>query len=513
MELRPILRSHHLFRSLDERTLASMASLWKTLDCRAGAVVVYEEEALDGLYLPRSGVWEIREAGGRRTVLPGEILGEAALTGPATAPWTLVCTTGGSLLHCPAEPLRRWLKTRPGARRVLGAGAATEVRSADGPVPTRWRRSFRLSLLRALPGAGLAAAGVWLALTFDSGRVLSWSLAGAGLLWLLLRLLARYTESLRLEGDILIHTRFDPAAPGIRRVRLPLDRVAGWEVRTDSLGERLLGVGSLVVRTGSGQEDVKFRELDRPVRIAETLRKARESRDAEREGRDRREIRRELERWFGRRNDVVERDGREDDTAPTEPLRASFRKSLAILAGRLLPPLAGGAASLWLGLEFGASLPALLAPLPAGGALAGALLALWRWMDWRDDRFQVRDGYILDIDRKPLGRRESRKLATLDAVQTVRAEQNGPLSLLFGFGDVTVITTGGSEDIVFEGVARPREVQAVLLGLRDAWLRRREEDEGRRLRHEWYRMNEVRDRMEAEGSLEPLDRDFRASRS
>ncbi|MBK8434756.1 MAG: cyclic nucleotide-binding domain-containing protein [Chloroflexi bacterium] len=116
-------------------------------------------------------------------------------------------------------------------------------------------------------------------------------------------------------------------------------------------------------------------------------------------------------------------------------------------------------------------------------ALFDVLWVLWMIEDWRNDTFMITDQYIFDIDRLPLGLNESRKQAELSKIENVRAEQNGILPKMFGFGHVHIETAGADSNLIFENVRQPDKVQNDIFTRRDALrtrLARQEEELKRR---------------------------------
>jgi len=78
-------------------------------------------------------------------------------------------------------------------------------------------------------------------------------------------------------------------------------------------------------------------------------------------------------------------------------------------------------------------------------------------IDWSNDKFEVTNEQIIDIDRKPLGK-ESRNAAQLENILSTRSERTGILGNIFNFGTV-YITVGGSQ-LAFEDVMSPATVQS-----------------------------------------------------
>jgi uncharacterized membrane protein YdbT with pleckstrin-like domain len=95
-------------------------------------------------------------------------------------------------------------------------------------------------------------------------------------------------------------------------------------------------------------------------------------------------------------------------------------------------------------------------------AYMGAFVPFFIWftyqvLDWSNDRFEVTNDQIIDIDRKPFGS-ETRNAAPLEGILGTIYERKGILGNLFNFGTV-YITVGGSK-LAFEDVMDPATVQS-----------------------------------------------------
>lgn len=93
----------------------------------------------------------------------------------------------------------------------------------------------------------------------------------------------------------------------------------------------------------------------------------------------------------------------------------------------------------------------LIACVPFSGWL------VYEVLDWSNDRFEVTNEQIIDIDRKPLGT-ETRNSAPLESILGTQYERRGLLGNIFNFGTVH-ITVGGSK-MAFEDVIDPATVQS-----------------------------------------------------
>jgi hypothetical protein len=82
---------------------------------------------------------------------------------------------------------------------------------------------------------------------------------------------------------------------------------------------------------------------------------------------------------------------------------------------------------------------------------------VYELMDWSNDKFEVTNDQIIDIDRKPFGT-ETRNAAPLENILGTSYERRGIIGNLFNFGTVH-ITVGGTK-LAFEDVMDPATVQS-----------------------------------------------------
>lgn len=81
----------------------------------------------------------------------------------------------------------------------------------------------------------------------------------------------------------------------------------------------------------------------------------------------------------------------------------------------------------------------------------------YRVLDWSNDKFEVTNDQIIDIDRKPFGT-ETRNAAPLEGILSTFYERKGLLGNIFNYGTV-YISVGGSK-LAFENVMDPAGVQS-----------------------------------------------------
>ena len=96
-------------------------------------------------------------------------------------------------------------------------------------------------------------------------------------------------------------------------------------------------------------------------------------------------------------------------------------------------------------------------------AVCGALILLvlipwwiYRYIDWRNDIYQVTDKSISDIERRPLGT-EVKKGAPLSNILSLEHERVGFLGYMLNYGFVTINI--GETQFVFRNVHDPAQVQ------------------------------------------------------
>lgn len=112
--------------------------------------------------------------------------------------------------------------------------------------------------------------------------------------------------------------------------------------------------------------------------------------------------------------------------------------------------------------------------------IANLLWAWWQFEDWHNDTFQITTQYIYDVDRRPLGFGEDRKVAELSRVENVRTEQDGFLPTIFNYGHVHIETAGVDSNMVFENVRNPRGVQNQIFSKRDKFNKAQDEARAKR---------------------------------
>ena len=81
---------------------------------------------------------------------------------------------------------------------------------------------------------------------------------------------------------------------------------------------------------------------------------------------------------------------------------------------------------------------------------------LYRYIDWRNDIYQVTDKFIFDIERRPLGT-EVKKAAPLENILSLEHERVGFFGYMLNYGLVTINV--GETQFVFRNVHEPARIQ------------------------------------------------------
>ena len=120
------------------------------------------------------------------------------------------------------------------------------------------------------------------------------------------------------------------------------------------------------------------------------------------------------------------------------------------------------------------SLPLILILFAVNLAALGYVFA-----DWANDRFQITDKYIIDLDRKPFGR-ETKRSALLENVLSLDYKRENIIQRLFDFG--TVVINVGDIQLDFEHVAHPISVQNEIFERYNSAVKQKELEDAHRRR-------------------------------
>ena len=132
------------------------------------------------------------------------------------------------------------------------------------------------------------------------------------------------------------------------------------------------------------------------------------------------------------------------------------------------------------------------------------VLALaYAFADWANDRFQITDKQVIDLDRKPFGR-ETKRSALLENILSLDYRRENIIQRIFDFG--TVAINVGDIQLDFEHVAQPISVQNEVFERYNAVIKENERGESRRRRDDMVEFLAAYHE-ESSDEIEPPDED------
>lgn len=519
--LAEFLKKLTIFEGLTDDELADLLPYCKQYDFKQGAIVAYQGDSADALFIVRQGrlgAFTVDVNGvttDKRPYLPGQYFDDTWLISPKTYPATIRTEMDGRLIKLRGEEFRAFLSKHPEAnldlsqaawdeidRTPLGAPAAKEFKRLrllpDEVVEFESRRSgwllagsliLPIILLFVIP---VITGFVLRSLTGQLGRgVIATALLTAlpALIWVVFRYLNWANDYVLVTNRHLVQREFELTTLRIRIVKIPLDRVQSITVVKPNVLETLLNIGTLRVTTGAQEAALVFDRVRNPQGAADALTRVRRASSNVESGRSREALRQSLEQYFNVAPPLAEVQAEQSEEAPPPSARSrpSFLRRSArpaastttLTYGRhwlVLVRRSWWVVVLGLVLFFTARYVLLRFPEFQGGAATViivilffviAFLFFYYYENWANDVFQVTENQVVDIDRGPLGFTENRKTADLTNIQNVQAISPSFWATIFGYGRVVIDTAGASAEIVFEDVTSPAEIQAEIFRRRD----------------------------------------------
>ena len=290
------------------------------------------------------------------------------------------------------------------------------------------------------------------------------------------------------------------------RDEAPLNTILAVNTTSTFFG-RLFHYGNVIIRTFTGE--IIFKNLKEPLRMVKFINEYRELVEKGSDRREKREINRELRTRLGWEDDTeaglpgaMEKEQEEGKAAGQETgfwqksfghiftMRfeegdvITYRKYWPTLFGKIwLPTLLiflnfvvmGVVINTFLQGQLSAQTAEILLGL-SGLFMLLVLIPWWlyRYVDWRNDIYQVSDKFIFDIERRPLGT-EVKKAAPLENILSLEHERVGFLGYMLNYGLVRINV--GETKFVFRNVHEPARIQQDIFN-RIYTLRRKREKVG-----------------------------------
>lgn len=553
-----------MFEALNEAELVALGRISHEYEFEKEAVIAYQRDVADSLYMVRSGRLFARSMDERGIVRethaygPKDYFGVHWLFHEHAHPATIRATQAGHLLIIKGSDFLGFLDRNPFVLDKLEPIYDFEGKLLSGLPQEAWemankirmradRRSAAVSLLpdelveyssrRSHWFLLLRTLGPFLAMiilplvayllidnisTFIASAI-ALLIGFVSLIFLLFRALDWSNDYFVITNKHLVHREFDLRSFRTNINKIPIEKVQSVEIVKPTLIANIFNIGTARITTAAAAGILYFDNIDDPIRVKDTLDRLSRRVRALDAGREQATMRRSLENYFQVEPAIspVENGGAVPKDAPpphrlwTRFLRRyawrldengviTYRKHYFILLREAAWPLLAfiGLTLIWL------LLARMFVTIGAQLGIAFAILFLidlgwiiWEVEDWRNDTFQLTDRYVIDIDRKPFGFGESRKQAELANVQNVNADRPGLIPTIFNYGDVIIETAGATADITFEDVPNPSVIQSDVFRRRDAQQQVQRMAEGERRRKEYAVLLDVYKQAEEQGRL------------
>ena len=444
------------------------AELW---EAPAGSQLFYPGDSGEEIILILQGRLESHDSKGfRRNWLQGDLWGEERLHMTQPLEYTLRAVeytrwlrwTRVTLLElCSKGAMRRTLKPRYDSQGRLRTGFSESIQ--PNSAPGKKQRIIRPSARPAILSFALAILAAFLlyiisrvAETITPLIVLC--APAIFLLWLCVFGIKNLSTLYKIETDSIISRCFDWKSLAIETRHIPTDQIQGVSIDQRSTMNRLLGIGTIRVKTAALEGELVLEGINSPNALAREIQKLREFITARTGGREREEMRRNLENsGLGECRPRILR-SIQDSKRLIKPTSLKVRKSPVVLVSRVLLPVALSVIVSFLsiskGLHFAAIIPLLI-------------WIAYCFEIWRIDFFLVSQEYVTSFYHRPFGRKVLRHQIRITSLQNIRTEQKGIPSLIFDYGSVILVTTGGAADITLKNVSSPQKIQEVLFKYRE----------------------------------------------
>jgi CRP-like cAMP-binding protein len=541
-----------IFSGLEEDELAGLARICDEYEFEDGAIIAYQRDLADKMIIVRDGRlvgYQVDETGAARdseAYRPGDYFKDVWLFTPKIHSFTIRGVRPGRVVFIDQVKFLAFLDRYPEAIDFLNL--SEQARSvADGSKYAQDDSQIEAVELLADEMVELyVRRSVWLLVSRVLGPVLLllfwlillWIVLGASGLWatiatlipvmltgfiIIWRFMDWSNDYFIITNKHLVHREYSLMRFRAMLVKVPIDQVQSVEVETPDLRAAILNTGTARVTTAAQAGVIRFDHIDNPDEVKEIINRLREHVKSTDAGRTQTAIRASLEEHFQTTPAMSRTAGSELEDADEPPAESkswfrrlvarvrsymgprvvegntiTYRKHYITVLGRLLLPVILGLGA-FVGMLMVQSI--LFALILLGLCVLAFLWFIWRFEDWRNDKFQVTDRYVIDIDRKPFGFGESKKQAELGNVQNVNAERPGLFPTLFNYGYVYIETAGAAADITFERVSNPNQVQADIFKGREEFKGLVREREGEQRRKELAILVDVYQQAQEQGRL------------
>jgi uncharacterized membrane protein YdbT with pleckstrin-like domain len=528
-ELATRLGTCSLFEELSDDELEYLASLAEVQRHPEGTVVVRQGDPGDAFYVVLSGhleVLQVDEKKRERVInyhLAGHYFGEGALLTGKPRAATVRAMDDIELAFFDKRTFVQLCSRHPDIRNYL---LRTRVdfpgRQPDEVADVHTRRHpyavierFFLPILVFVLWAGVTLSLQFL-LESPFRAAMPWAWVVFSMLWLLWAVLL-YIDW--INDTFIVSTK---RVIHIERVFLlrderyeaPVDQVLSVTLETPTLMARLLGFGTLVIRTASLGNPIIFDHLAEAGRIQQIILELQERARAYRVGEEKGRRRRMLQEHLGSQEGKTELLMLQPPPPPPEPRGAlysvfdyfvprmvlvrpgemTWRRHWYVLIKKVAAPLLALflAAGLIVASFFSlplvgriSSSPLFLMVLSVFLLLSPLGWLLWRYEDWRNDTYTVTATSIIDRESAPFGFREQKRVGSLEDIESVYSHVPNFLAKVINLGDVFIDTAGSPRAYTFESVYDPLAVQQEIFSRLHAYREQRSRRESQLEMERW----------------------------
>lgn len=543
------LKTLDIFSELDEDELLDLADIVDEYEFEDKAMVAYQRDVADKLYIVERGRLFASQMDNRGVVLSsqsyfaGDYFEDSWLFAVQAHENTVRAAEDGRLYVIEQDKFLQFLADYPYLTDYLHLSDEARAIADTTTVSQPRRRTSELSLLPDEHVRFMKRRTIWLLFLelilpfilffFWTGVVLYFfSLSGTltalavGLPALLLaaftiwRTLDWANDYFVITDKHLIHHEYSLRRFQININKIPVDQIQSVEIEKPSLLANILNTGSARITTSAQSGAIRFDYIDNPYVVADIINDLGDQARAVGAGQSQMDMREALEAHFEaepayrKLEQESDEDEEEWDYEPMRPIDYLL-DGLSLITHRLgnifrtrsiegniityhKHPITLIRKTWWimlisLGLFAGAIFvqSTTFKLILTGLWLITLLIFIWFFLDWRNDLYQLTDRYVYDIDRLPFGFGESKKQADIGNIQNVNAEKPGLLATIFNYGFVHIETAGASPNIVFERVSNPGRAQSDIFQRRDELKRKQEVNQMKGQRNEIATMLDV----------------------
>jgi uncharacterized membrane protein YdbT with pleckstrin-like domain len=516
-----LIKNMHLFRKLGAQAVETAAALFEPVEVSKAELLFREGDPASNFYIVYSGRVTLTRSAGKKahaviSLVPGDYFGlesieknQRQLTTATAAEHTVLLRLDKSklaiLLH-KIPTLIPYLRVALSSRKLYEHTTLNWLN--PGEVVYLMSRKSQVFLWTALvlPVCLLLASMVLFVVVF-SGQMGLLPVVGAGLLGFAAVLWGIW-NAIDWGNDYYLVTNeravWLEKIVGIydSREEAPLSTLLSVSVDTELFG-RWYGYGDVVLRTYTGT--IIFRRIDHPEQVAPIIEEHWfRARAASKE-----EENLKMEQSLRQRLGLTPQEGAKAEPAEaaqpvSKPVAVvvkpgflqrlfanfyrlrfeeggvvTYRKHWFILLVKTFWPM------VWILVGIAIAVARLMGYLDLfsvkatllvdGVYLFGILLwYLYRYVDWRNDIYQLTPDQVVDIYRKPLGR-EDKRSAPLENILSIEYSRRDILALILNFG--TVVIKVGTARLDFKDVYAPSQVQQEIFKRMQERIERKKQQE------------------------------------